>query len=392
MKKLTPKRPRARQRGGFTLIELLVVMAIIAALAALLLPAVQQAREAARRTECINNVKQLGLAVANYQSAQKGKFPRLSRLYAGNFGGNSYATWCGWPVELLSYIDMAAAYDRIQQSGLLVNSQGLPVAGINVPGLAIKSLTCPDHQEGYQANGGLSYGANMGYINSSQWGQQNMGIGTTPASGGGGTATSLSQHLAVAIDWNRNGTTYTGPNQFDTSDVEVYRSMAVFLQPNVTTGSYPLSIPDNTIDFVTRGDGSTNTFLFLEYNDRSPNWGSWRYGNLGVGISVDCSGVGGQPTGTAAGDVGNGSNMVLGANSGSFTVKGINDARINVNRTKATQTAWRPLGFHPGVIVVGMCDGRANTLSDNIDQRVYARLFTPNGSRGYGQRLDGTVD
>jgi prepilin-type N-terminal cleavage/methylation domain-containing protein/prepilin-type processing-associated H-X9-DG protein len=104
-------------KTGFTLVELLVVIAIIGVLVALLLPAVQAARESARRMQCSNNVKQFALGCINFE-VSKGHFPK------GNYAGGSLPEGnnASWMLVSLGYLEQRALYDQVMAAGTLNNA------------------------------------------------------------------------------------------------------------------------------------------------------------------------------------------------------------------------------------------------------------------------------
>ena len=133
--------PRSRRRaGGFTLIELLVVIAIIAVLIALLLPAVQSAREAARRAQCVNNLKQLGLAVHNY-IAQTDVVPAHTLDNSQTWGW-----FAPWTAALLPQMEQQPLYNALNFNLPMLELGFIsPTIGANTTvGLStVKTLLCP---------------------------------------------------------------------------------------------------------------------------------------------------------------------------------------------------------------------------------------------------------
>ncbi len=137
---------RVSRRGGFTLIELLVVIAIIGVLIALLLPAVQKVREAANRVSCQNNLKQIGLGVLNFESAQGGLPPSATATRGPVAGAPYYPYAHSWSAALLPYIEQTASFNLYHYNA---NWDAHPTPADNWPAIQtyLKVFNCPSTPE-----------------------------------------------------------------------------------------------------------------------------------------------------------------------------------------------------------------------------------------------------
>ena len=335
------RKNESRPRRGFTWVELLITLAVITLLGSLSLSAIQTARNNYRGLSCLNNLRNVGLAVINYSSEASAYLPPLVSPGQNNGAGNNARNDdMSLFVMILPYVDQVAFYQRWElaayvAAGETSAAQQRAKADLDrFNATQMPVFVCPkDPAAGIP--GGLSYCANVGYVTSHY---------------------NSVADISHVVDSTDGGIDSDPDND---TDLAVKFASGVFWRPWKS---------GMTLDYIAAADGLTQT-LMLSENLQAGKWSSIYTGDLGFGVDVE-----GILTGPS---------LKLPAD---FNLKtDHSDSRINANLSAGEGQAWRPSSRHPsGAVMVVMCDGSGKSLSPQMDPRVYARLLTPAGLR-YGQ-------
>jgi prepilin-type N-terminal cleavage/methylation domain-containing protein/prepilin-type processing-associated H-X9-DG protein len=411
----------ARRRRGFTLIELLVVISIIGVLMGLLLPAVQAARRSARRIQCTNNIRQVGLAMIGFLNA-KNYFPDAgtygenpaaltptptitgSYIYgflttpaaftsAATFSpGNNLQSDTGplysWVVDILPYIDQQSYYNdynrnRVYYATIRPTAGDDPSKPTNdkVANTSIGSLVCPEDISTHTGAGNLSYVVNGGF---QRWHAFPFATQTQNPFGWGVSATGQYGN-APGPNWGFGVAVKTGVMFLGTSTGRAPWDARTSSSSIVDGSSTTVLLSENILSGAATGSPLTNgqatnwacphpNFVMFIGSDSVCNGGS------GINGTGDC----GQ---TYPGPLSSRINQTTGTNDDSGTSWNLANnpqtlENINYGLNLTDDGSWPyPSSYHPGGVNVVMCDGSARFVNDNINGVVWSKVLTPSGSK-----------
>ena len=356
------------ERSAFTLIELLVVIAIIGVLVGLLLPAVQQAREAARRNACTNNMKQIGLAVHNYADANQEELPMCTWYGGRNAAGKKDL---GSPfVALLPFMEQLALYSGIDvtSSSTHVHAQRPNGAGTpRVRNTVLPGLVCPSDGNGIVPTGVTS--ANHAYSNyRHNGGPMQLGGGSNPQCPCGTNYNSFRPRAGVGnSNWNSTfyesypGTPASGRPMSQASPAGCFHRNGKYIDK--TSGD---TVKLAAIKFKDITDGLSSTILYGE-----SRW--------------ECSGQARQSWAHSNAFDRTSTLVPINYDSciyGSSNVDALANAQAQGKTGCEASNNWKTeRGFksqHPGIVNVTMVDGSVHTIAETADHFVFNRL----GCRG----------
>ncbi|GIX03875.1 MAG: prepilin-type N-terminal cleavage/methylation domain-containing protein [Planctomycetaceae bacterium] len=334
--------PGAQRLRGFTLIELLVVIAIIAVLISLLLPAVQQAREAARRTECRNRIRQFGLALHNYVASHAYLPP--SACIDLRPGAPDSESW-SIHARLLPYLDQSAFYGKLDLGANWATQFVLD--GLKLPILVCPSDIHADRLRVPTGNRPRHYPTSYGFC-----------MGTwfifDPVTGRCGDGPFLPN---TRFDW--------GAITDGTSNTWMMAEVKAWTPTRRTGGPSPTTTPQTVTDVevlmsqgtVFRDNGHTEWFDGIVHHAGFTT-------TLGPNASPTCN---------------NGATVYAECNYNSW------QEGVGGPTGAPTYSATTARSYHEGIVHAGVLDGAVRSVSENIDIRIWRALGTRAGEETIGE-------